>query len=117
MNLLDKLKRRKYLTALSVGTVIMYLLLLIPEPGFSPPKNATKKPFVWNQDERWFALEERFKEVRALGCEHITTSIDKDFHKGHKLLDAVDSETLNPDAKIFDNIEQTIFGLGPSIGA
>ena len=56
---------------ISLAAAALYGLLLIPEAAPPAPEQATGRPFRWNQNERWLALEQRFKEAHALGCEQL----------------------------------------------
>jgi len=95
----------------------LYLLLLIPDPA--PPVNftGTKQPFVWNRDEYWNALEERFKAARESGCVQLAPHIEKELLQSHELLSQLASDTLAPDNSAFDEIEKIFFELGPNIAA
>jgi hypothetical protein len=94
-----------------------YLLLLVPDSA--PPVNFTgnKQPFVWNRDEHWNALEERFKASRDSGCAQLAPRIEKEFFQSHELLSQLASDTLAPDHSAFNEIEKIFFELGPNIAA
>ncbi|MBM2811371.1 MAG: hypothetical protein HW416_2130 [Chloroflexi bacterium] len=99
-----------------LGLAFAWLLLCIPAAQAPEPLNPHKKPFSWNQDPRWFALEARFREYRALGCDAIAARLDAALRRSHRLVDAMDARAWNPDAALFDSIEVNIFDLGPMIG-
>ena len=102
----------------AVGLALAWLLLSIPAAPLPEPVNPHKKPFDWNDDARWFALEERFRELRARGCDRSAAAqIEAALHQSHRLVDAVDSRAWNPDAPVFDTVEANTFALGPMIGA
>ena len=95
----------------------LYLLLLIPNSA--PPENFTgnKEPFIWNRDEYWNALEERFKAARDSGCVRLMPRIEKELFQSHQLLAQLVSDTLAPDHSAFNEIEKIFFELGPNIAA
>ena len=95
----------------------LYLLLSIPDSA--PPINFTgnKKPFVWNRDEYWNALEERFQAARDSGCVRLSPRIEKELFQSHQLLSQLASDTLAPDDSAFNEIEKIFFELGPNIAA
>jgi hypothetical protein len=100
------------LAALAVGA-----LLLVPVPGPAPPRPAGAKPFAWHRDQQWEALEARFLQARAAGCESLAPHIEKMLRDGRRLLDDVASRRIEPESEIFDEIERITFELGPMAGA
>ena len=101
-----------------LGLVLGWLLLSIPAARLPEPVNPHKKPFSWNDDPRWFALEQRFRELRAEGCEGgAAERIDVALRQGRRLVDAVGARAWGPDAAIFDTLEAGTFALGPMIAA
>jgi len=107
-----KIAGRSLLTLAAV-----YLLLSIPNSA--PPVNFTgnKQPFIWNRDEYWNALEERFKAARDSGCVQLAPRIEKELFQSHQLLAQLAADTLAPDHSAFDEIEKIFFELGPNIAA
>jgi hypothetical protein len=101
-----------------LGLVFLWLLFSIPmsrAPDVVIPHN---KPFGWNDDPRWFALEQRFRELRAQGCDRSATAhIDAALEASHRLVREVNSRAWNPEATVFDSLEASTFDLGPMIGA
>jgi hypothetical protein len=95
----------------------LYLLLLIPDSDLSFPANGNKQPFLWNRDEYWNALEERFKAARDSGCAQLSPRIQKELLQSHQLLAQLTSDTLAPDNFVFNEIEKNFFELGPNIAA
>jgi hypothetical protein len=99
------------------GIAIAWLLLSIPAARPPGVVNPHKRPFSWNEDPRWFELEKRFREFRALGCDRVSVRIDEALRRGRHLINAVDARDWNPDAAVFDTMEANTFDLGPMIGA
>jgi len=95
----------------------LYLLLSIPDSV--PPVNFTgnKQPFLWNRDEYWNALEERFKSARVWGCAELANRIDAELAHGRQMLDRIAADTLHPDNEIFNELEKNFFELAPSLAA
>ena len=55
-------RTRRGIAIIGLGVVALYGSLLIPEPAPPPPEPASERPFQWNEDERWLALEQRFRD-------------------------------------------------------
>ena len=98
-----------------LAAVPVYLLLLIPFPDNPLPKGAGRKPFVWNQDDRWSSLERRFKEIQRSGCEGLSKKIDSGFARTEGLLASLSSQHPESDTSVFEAIENGMFDLGPMI--
>ena len=103
------------MTVLTV--LVIVLLLLVPAPEPTAPHAAGGRPFVWQQDERWEALEASFLRARAAGCESLAPRIDAMLRDGRRLLATAASRRLEPESAVFDEIERATFELGPMVGA
>ncbi|MBN8698155.1 MAG: hypothetical protein J0L54_01010 [Chitinophagales bacterium] len=58
------LKRTGYFL---LALVVLYLLLLIPDPAKRVPVvTGGKPPFAWNRDAQWSQMEERFRNARRM---------------------------------------------------
>jgi hypothetical protein len=102
----------------AVGLLIVYVLLLFPEPEPSvPPSIPTQQvhAFVWNQDAYWDGLEQSFAKAMRLGCDAVTPLISAASSQWALRLDSLTLRSYQPQAGIFKDIEQLIFGLGPWI--
>lgn len=111
------MNKRSRRIAVAAGTAAgLFILLSIPSPAPPPPPPADEEPFRWNQDERWLALEERFRDVLGLGCEQLRDPIDARLRHGDQLLAAIAAQPTGPHAPILDSIEDNTFQLGPMIG-
>ena len=84
-------------------------LPLLPAPG-AMESNA-EEPFHWNQDEVWLALEQRFRDAAALGCERLRGPIDDGLGNGHRLLAGLAARSVGPEAPVLDSIEYNTFEL------
>jgi len=100
-----------------IVSVILYIILLIPEDTPVPPVPAARQPFFWNQDQRWEALEERFSSARKEGCGELGPLIRASLGRGDQLLSSLGAKARAVDDTLFDAIEENIFSLGPVIAA
>src|SRR5512141_654204 len=94
-----------------------YVLLLIPSPEPQLPVEPRTRPFAWNQDARWRALEAEFASARASGCDNIAGSIDAGIRSTRSLLTVLNNGTFGPDDTILDTLEDAVFSLGPMVAA
>ena len=106
---------RRRLILLAVLIVAGLLLIPIPEPD--PPVPASRRPFVWNQDERWRGLESKFRELRPVGCSGLAEPIEEALGDADSLMQAASAASLGPDAPVLAEIEDLTFRLGPMIAA
>jgi len=93
-----------------------YVLLLIPDRDAPPAPAAPNRHFDWHQDPRWYALEARFKSVRAAGCEPGRAAVTRQLQRDDRLLGAL-QRPLRSDAAVLDTVESEIFDLGPVVAA
>lgn len=109
-------RRGPFTTATRIGAVAVlgYGLLLIPTPTPTPPE-ATTEAFAWNQDERWLTLEQRFREVGALGCEQLRRPISDDLGHLEGLLADLAVREIGPEAAVLDTVEERTFQLAPMV--
>ena len=108
--------RRRVVGAAAVAAALAAVLSVPwPEPAAPPPSSGT--PFAWRQDERWQALEAAFRSARAAGCDILAPGIADRFAEGRRLLAAAAARPLAPEDARFDEIERTVFDLGPMIAA
>lgn len=96
---------------------LLYIVLLIPEPSPSIPPTAENHPFIWNRDAYWSQLEFRFKEARAAGCANLSSSITTGFSRVDSLLKHLQTDTFQPEAPVFSEMENALFALGTNLGA
>jgi len=97
--------------------VLLVLVLLIPDGSRIPPAPAAKRPFIWNQDARWEALEARFSAARARGCDRLAETIRDSLARGTQYIELLGSARHDPGDTVFGQTEETVFALGPVIGA
>jgi hypothetical protein len=99
-----------------LSCLALYILLLIPESVASPPEPAAHQPFQWNQNERWLALEQKFRDARAVGCSGLRGAIDEGIRHGGRMLAEIAARPVDPTHPILDSIENHTFELGTMVG-
>lgn len=104
---------------LLIGVVILGLLggLFVPPgaPSVLPPADA--KPFVWDQDDVWSALEAEFNATREAGCDSVRERIDS--RLGALALDVewLEAGARQASAQRFDALENNLFAVAPMLAA
>jgi hypothetical protein len=78
-------KFKKYFIPIFFILVALYLLLLIPDSGSRNIVKAADKPFAWNQDSVWYALEVEFKEAKGKSKSSLDSGIQLLFTKENSL--------------------------------
>ena len=96
---------------------VLYLALLIPERTQPAPEGAGLRPFSWNRDSYWSALERQFQENRVTGCEALAARIDAVALLVRQQLDAMPAQKLACGDAQFDALETNLFLLAPMIAA
>ncbi len=101
--------------------IILYLILLIPESDNTieiiSSVKIIAKPFTWNQDAYWDSLEAQYLEARAAGCQNLIPVKDSLFKCADSLVTLIGKKSFQPVAKVFSDLETTIFILAPIVGA
>lgn len=106
---------RGNLLLLTIVALVAVLFVPLPESGAPPP--ASRRPFIWNQDERWNAQEATFRELRRADCLGLSERIEEGLARADSLMQAAATGSLGPDAPILAEIEDLTFRLGPMIAA
>jgi hypothetical protein len=109
--------RKRIIFAIVLAAVFFFVALSIPAPDPPLAEVVAGKPFTWKQDAQWNALETSFKEARGVGCVGLKEPIDKGFRQGQQCLASLAVTRFGPDAAIFTDLENNIFGLGTMVGA
>ncbi len=94
----------------------LYFVLLIPPSDPAPPGGGAGRPFAWNRDAQWRALEAQFAAARAQGCASLAGSIDTALERAHVLLGLLERPAIAPGDPLLDTLEEVIFRLGPMVG-
>lgn len=111
-------RRRKILLCAASAPVVLYLLLLIPESD--PPvlvPAASRSPFAWNHDERWKDLEVRFREARAADATKTRDAVRAGLERLREQAALLSAGPRPVEDRLFDEIEQGVFELGPLVAA
>jgi hypothetical protein len=97
--------------------VVVVAALLAPEPAPELPELPAGRPFVWGADELWQALEHRFEVARATGCTALAGGIESGLARGRTLVGALAGRAVPCDAPELEELERTVFEIGPEIAA
>ncbi len=92
-------------------------LLFVPWPEPAAPAGAGGRPFVWNQDQRWQALETAFRNARKAGCAGSRPRAEAMLGEGRRLVADAAAGEVGPESVVLDEIERTTFELGPMVAA
>ena len=92
-------------------------LMFVPWPEPAAPAGAGGRPFAWNQDERWQALEVSFRRAREAGCVNVIPRVEVMLGEARRLVGGVSSAKLDPDSAVLDEIERNTFEIGPMVAA
>ncbi len=105
--------------AVAAGVVVLFLLLSIPAPEYTPPMTDAvgHLPFVWNQDAYWASLESTFVHIRGEGCTRATARTAEFLRQFDRDLDALRARPCAPGAPLFAQLEHDVFSIGPSAAA
>jgi hypothetical protein len=69
-------KIKKVSLSLLLILAVLYMVLLIPDPGSNNKiVQAGKKPFFWNRDNFWQLMEENFKHAKQMPPAILDSSI------------------------------------------
>jgi hypothetical protein len=102
-------RAKRLLAGGAAAAAALFLLLLIPDPA--PPElvpAASRSPFAWNQNERWKALEARFRTADGTRTRE---ALDR-LRERAALLRGSPRPVEDP---LFDEIEAAIFELAPLV--
>ena len=91
--------------------------LFVPggSPSVSPPADA--RPFRWDQDEVWSALETEFNTTRIAGCRHAIGRIDSGLAALADHVDWLEVGDRPPADERFDALERDLFAVAPLVAA
>lgn len=107
----------------TVATVIgalaaVFLLLSLPptEPAVGPAPEHSRS-FAWRQDALWRALETRYVEARAAGCDRGADLTTRNIKTLQDAVGMLHDTPLAPDDATLDSLEARFFALGPAVAA
>jgi hypothetical protein len=102
---------------LVAALLVLYFLLLIPDPTGPAPTGAGRSPFAWNREAFWSALEKQFVAARASTHGVFSERIDALLKDSDQTIAAMEEKPLQPEAEVFDRLESNIFELAPLVAA
>jgi len=108
---------KKLLKILPIVLLIIYLLLLIPEPAIDDFVATDTGSFVWNQDEYWSYLESMFQIAMKMDSASLTNSIEIGFKETKSILDSCTVQSLEPSSPLLTRLETSFFELSPLVAA
>ncbi|MCP5107012.1 MAG: hypothetical protein GY950_26745 [bacterium] len=108
---------KKKIVVVILSLLLLYLVLCVPEAGVKTFTTAGKKPFVWDLDRLWTALEKNFREARDLGCEKLNEQIDHSISTLDARLTTIEDSPKSPGDVLFIDLEKEMFHLAPKIAA
>lgn len=110
-------RKSKFLWIPLLILVLLYAILLIPLPESDTLKPSDKKPFVWDRDALWDALEAKFKEYRSKDCGELNPLIDSSFKELDSIIVYVSSRRLSSSDEAWDTLEYRFFDIASMVGA
>jgi len=96
---------------------VCYGMLMIPVTGDPEVSPGKRSPFVWDQDEYWSNLELTFDEYRKTNCNSLSQLISMEMSSIDTMLSYIESNSLEPSAPIFSELERDLFELAVLVGA
>lgn len=114
-------RRGRWSTLAAAALLSGYLLLLIPESEV-PIETAVSqpvrgKPFRWDQDQVWHALEAEMTAARSRGCAEVAPVIDGHFREMDLRLDELARRGARAEDAVFGELETLTFQTAPWIPA
>ncbi len=100
-----------------VVIIVLYAVLLIQDFEREPLRAGINSAFVWNSDLYWSELEIRFAEAKKIGCDNLSKKINTGLSEFDSMTNILLHESILPESKLFQSIEQKIFDLSVFIGA
>lgn len=107
----------KKLKLFLASLIVIYLLLLIPEPQPDEIKVAERTQFIWDRDSIWHSLEDNFVKAKSVGCTKLNYQIGDNLNDFYNLLSYIEKVNLKPNDRTFDSLLNLIFQSAPLIGA
>lgn len=113
----DRHRTRRRVRVLTAVPVVALGALLWPAPQPALPAAPTgARPFVWNRDTLWVALEASFTQARAAGCpkDRIASG---GFASVDSMLVRLRTERVAATEPLLDSLESAFFHLAPGVAA
>ena len=98
--------------------IIIYALLLIPNSDtIQIQTEGNSIPFVWDQDERWNALEEQFIKVKSDTMLNVDEEASVRISVLEQIIDDLQNNSFFPDDERLDVFLNLFFETAPFIAA
>jgi hypothetical protein len=91
--------------------------LFVPASPPSAPLPADARPFVWDQDELWSALEAEFDATRDAGCAGAEDRIDSGLAALADDVEWLEAGNHGPGDERLDALERHLFSVAPLVAA
>jgi len=112
------LRRLRTLTLTILSAILLlYALLLIPEPAPDIPAAPDRRAFAWNRNTYWESLETAFQQARQIDCTTLRPTIAAGLDNLRSLQSRLEPAPVPADAVIWDSIQAAIFEIAPLLGA
>jgi hypothetical protein len=108
--------RRRWVLVLPVVAVLIYAVLLIPEPT-RISAGAGRIPFEWKRDAFWKELEQRFAATRNAGCDGAAAKIARTLEGLRASNARLQESALEAGDALFATIETNLFESAPLVAA
>ncbi len=111
-------KFKKVSQSLLLILAVLYMVLLIPDPGSNNKiVQAGKKPFFWNRDNFWQLMEENFKHAKQMPPAILDSSIQALKNIAENKLAVIEKENFAAGDIRLTAIENNFFRLASFIAA
>lgn len=100
-----------------LALIILYCLLLIPDSKQKLPTQPAGKPFAWNQDSMWHALEKTFSDAKQAPGQTIDSSIKMLLTQQQSLHQYISSKQISEADTSLKQLLQNYFRLAPLVAA
>lgn len=91
--------------------------LLVPAPAPPIPSPADARPYLWDRDELWSALEAEFSAARSAGCAATAERIDSGLAALAGDVEWLEAGNHPPGDERFDTLESNLFAVAPLVAA
>jgi hypothetical protein len=91
--------------------------LLVPALPPSMPSPADARPYVWDRDELWSALEADFSAARSAGCAANAERLESGLAALKVDVEWLEAGGRPPDDERFDTLESNLFAVAPLVAA
>lgn len=91
--------------------------LLVPAPPPATPSPADARPYLWDRDELWSALEAEFSAARSAGCAATAERIDSGLAALAGDVEWLEAGNHPPGDERFDTLESNLFAVAPLVAA